>query len=135
MPVEGSLPLGMDASTLAVALTESECACRGLLLERMGQPDEARADLEAACSLEPDSAEYARSCGMAHRAAGRLAEALAGFERVLALVPNDPAALSNRGCVLLCLQPQHDRKLCPPASCMRGCVHGKSSRHTEKSGR
>ena len=72
--------------------------CRGLLLERMGQPDQALPNLDAACRLDSTNAEHFRTRGMAHRTAGRLQPALADFERVLALAPDDPAALSNRGC-------------------------------------
>lgn len=71
--------------------------CRGLLHERMGQNEEAAADLHAACVLEPDNAAFLRSRGISHRTSGAYEAALADFDRVLQLVPEDPVALSNRG--------------------------------------
>lgn len=63
----------------------------------MGKLEEARADLHAACILEPENADYLRCRGISHRTGGGYEAALADFKAVLQLVPDDPVALSNRG--------------------------------------
>ena len=72
-------------------------SCRGRLRERVGNASTARADLEAACRLEPGNAEYATSMGLHHRNHGRWPEALAEFDRALQLDPTRGPVYSHRG--------------------------------------
>ncbi len=54
---------------------------RGLLLERLGLPDQALQDFDAALSLEPHHGGYLRNRGMCHRTLGNYEAAVADFTR------------------------------------------------------
>ena len=80
--------------------------CRGRLLERAGNADEAQADFEAACELDPGNAEYVASMGLHHRNQGRWKEALADFDRALQLDPARGPVYCHRGSVLQLSKPE-----------------------------
>jgi tetratricopeptide (TPR) repeat protein len=76
---------------------------RGLLIERQTETPE-EYDVrrwETAVASDPDDLDAVLSLGFAYQQAGRLEEALAEYERVLAERPQDTAALYNTGMVLL----------------------------------
>ena len=86
-----SRPVAGQGSTL--------CGCRGLLFERFGQTDKALADFEEATALQPGNVEFLRNKGMCHRLRSEFDASIEAFSAVLALVPGDLVALSNRGWV------------------------------------
>ena len=63
----------------------------------MGNAAGAQADIEAACRLDPQNAEYMSSMGLHYRNHGRWPEALAGFDRALQLDPTCGPIYSHRG--------------------------------------
>lgn len=63
-------------------------------------PQQRVALLKEAESIAPEDAAVASEQGRVHLEAGQPAEALAAFGRALALLPNDPLAINNRGVAL-----------------------------------
>ncbi len=74
---------------------------RSVLDLSMNRDLEALAGIEKALALRPDSAECWNIRGSALRGLKRTEEALASFDRALAIKPAYPAALCNRGGLLL----------------------------------
>jgi Flp pilus assembly protein TadD len=74
-----------------------------LQLARVSPPERAFLLLEEARRIAPASAAVASELARTWLAIGRPAEALPEFGRALALAPNDPQALNNRGVALLAL--------------------------------
>jgi tetratricopeptide (TPR) repeat protein len=75
-----------------------------LLLARGGTKPEVIEMLERAKELAPDNAEVASQLGRVYLNSGGPERALPEFGRALALMPNSPEALSNRGVALLLLK-------------------------------
>lgn len=72
-------------------------ASRGCLFERLGQPDKATADLQAATRAAPDNMEFLRNQGLCCRAHGDFDGCIHALSAVLLQSPGDVTALSNRG--------------------------------------
>ncbi|MBV9541259.1 MAG: tetratricopeptide repeat protein, partial [Alphaproteobacteria bacterium] len=65
--------------------------------ESEGRYREALADLQRAENLAPDDVPVLNALGLAYARQGRMADAVACFDRILALDPNFPAAHFNKG--------------------------------------
>jgi tetratricopeptide (TPR) repeat protein len=74
---------------------------RSVLDRNMNRDFEALVGVEKALALRPDSAECWNIRGSALRSLKRTSEALASFDRALAISPRYPAALCNRGSLLM----------------------------------
>lgn len=70
---------------------------RGSALHKLDRPQQAMAALEEAVRLGPDVASNWTSKGIAHRAAGELAEAVACYETALSLDPEHAEAWLSLG--------------------------------------
>jgi Flp pilus assembly protein TadD len=73
----------------------------GSLLSTAGRPEQARAALERALTLQPDLAEASNDLGALLAREGRLEEAIARFRGAIAAEPDYPDALNNLGYALL----------------------------------
>jgi tetratricopeptide (TPR) repeat protein len=69
---------------------------RGIVYARLGRWPEAEADLGAAAQASPDYADVWEALGNTWRWSDQPARALGAYERLVALRPNDPAALLLR---------------------------------------
>ena len=81
------------------AATSEHLSDRGNALVREGRIDEALAALQAAVAARPDFAIGHFNLARAFAAINRITEALAHYDRVLALKPGDPEALWAKGTV------------------------------------
>jgi hypothetical protein len=67
----------------------------GLALERGGKLEPAKAALQKALAIRPNTAEFLNSLGSVHARLGDHAQAVAAFERAVTLRPNYPVARFN----------------------------------------
>ena len=66
-------------------------------LRELGRSDEALASARQAAACHPDYADAHYSCGLLLHEGGQITEALAAYERALALAPQDPHTLTAKG--------------------------------------
>jgi tetratricopeptide (TPR) repeat protein len=69
----------------------------GLLLRKLGAPEESANQLHRAAALDPTSRDLQTEAAYASQIAGRLDDAEAAYQRALALDPHTPAALLGLG--------------------------------------
>lgn len=81
---------------------------RAELLQRLGQPEEALAAFDALLRRYPDRLSLLYSRGMLRLRVEDTESALADFERMVALRPDDPTALNALGFTLADLTDRHD---------------------------
>jgi tetratricopeptide (TPR) repeat protein len=97
------LPLALTwfdrALVLRPAYHEALCA-RAVVLQRLGQPQDALESFEAVLSLRPNDAETLFSVGVILQSLGRMSDALAAYENALHWSPAHCEALTNRGALL-----------------------------------
>ena len=67
----------------------------GLALERAGKYEPAKAAIQRALALRPNTAQYLNSLGAVYAKLGDRAQAVASFERAVTLLPNYPVARFN----------------------------------------
>ncbi|WP_036259184.1 tetratricopeptide repeat protein [Methylocapsa aurea] len=73
---------------------------RAIVLQKLGQPQDALASFEAVLKLRPDDADALFSIGVILQSLGRMKDALAAYENALRWRPNHCEALTNRGALL-----------------------------------
>jgi tetratricopeptide (TPR) repeat protein len=95
-----------DVTLWSHALNRNPRSVRArLMLARTGHPAAVRL-LEEAKAIAPEDARVAMELGRVYLTTRGPADALPEFGRALAMAPNSPAALSNRGVALLMLNQQ-----------------------------
>lgn len=75
-------------------------SARAIVLQRLGQPEDALESFEALLELRPQDAEALFNMGVVLQSLGRMAEALVTYEKVLYRSPAHCEALTNRGALL-----------------------------------
>lgn len=73
---------------------------RAIVLQRLGQPQDALEAFRDVLKLRPDDADTLFSIGVILQSLGRMKEALAAYESALRVRPNHCEALTNRGALL-----------------------------------
>jgi YaiO family outer membrane protein len=79
---------------------------RGIVLARLGRWPESERDLRAAATAAPTYADVWSALGNMYVWSGRPAQAVDAYTRLIALQPNDAAAVVARGRALRALQPR-----------------------------
>ncbi|HEY8007928.1 MAG TPA: DUF6165 family protein [Methylocella sp.] len=87
------------ALALRSAFPESLSA-RAIVLQRLGQPEDALESFEASLNLRPSDAETSFNKGVVLQSVGRVADALVAYEDALRCNPVHSEALTNRGVLL-----------------------------------
>jgi tetratricopeptide (TPR) repeat protein len=73
---------------------------RAIVLQRLGQPEDALEAFQDLLKLQPDDADTMFSIGVILQSLGRMRDALAAYEKALRRRPNHCDALTNRGALL-----------------------------------
>jgi tetratricopeptide (TPR) repeat protein len=73
---------------------------RAIVLQRLGQPQDALESFEAVLKLRPEDADAMFSIGVILQSLGRMKDALEAYESALRLRPNHCEAATNRGALL-----------------------------------
>ena len=97
---------GLQAADRAVALDPNLAYGhfnRGYALHELNRPADSLAAYERAAAIEPDKVSTWKGIGVTRLELGLHAAALDAFDRALAINPDDPAAVWNRGALLLML--------------------------------
>src|SRR5712692_2873247 len=74
----------------------------GYILRRRGQPEEGLQNLQRAVELDPRNLFTLQQIALSYQSLGRYAEAIAAFDRALAIVPDNVETRANRGLFYLC---------------------------------
>ena len=74
----------------------------GYILRRRGQLEEGLRNLQRAAELDPRNFSTLQQVGLTYQALGRYSEAIAAFDRTLAIVPDNAETRANRGLWYIC---------------------------------
>lgn len=98
--------LGFTVAVLLVAVVGTGALVVRTIAEgdRYASPEEREIqELSSVLSQDPDDVQTRLALAYAYQRAGRFSEAISEYDRVLALTPDEPAALYNKGISLIAL--------------------------------